>query len=190
MLTLKKIRFALEYLIDAKPKAAAIRAGFSAKTAEKNASKLLKERDVALLIGELSTDRSERTLIDADWLLKRLADEAQADVADIYGDDGLLPVDSWPLIWRQGLVQSVKVESVRTRRDDDAGEEITTTVINVTMSDRAKRLEMIGKHINVNAFAHIVTGPDGGPIEIKEMSEMERATRLAGIFKRTMEAAD
>lgn len=192
MLTPKKIRFCIEYLIDEKPKAAAIRAGFAEKTAEKNASKLLKERDVALLIGELMTERSKRTLIDADWLLKRLADEAEADVADIYDDEGkVLPVDSWPLIWRKGLVQGMKIESVRIKRDNEEEVETTTTVINVSLADRAKRLEMIGKHVNVNAFQSIVAGPGGGAIEIeaREMSDLERVTRIAAMLKRAAENA-
>jgi phage terminase small subunit len=41
--------------------------------------------------------RSERTEIDLDWMLKRLVDEVEADLADLYTDSGdLKPIDEWP----------------------------------------------------------------------------------------------
>jgi phage terminase small subunit len=88
--------------------------------------------------------RSERTRIDADWLLARLAAEAQADVNDLYNEDGRIkPVKDWPLIWRQGLVAGLEVETI----GEGAGH-----LTKVKLSDRIKRLELIGKHIDVQAF--------------------------------------
>ena len=41
--------------------------------------------------------------VDADWLLTRLAAEAEADIADLYDEAGdLLPIRQWPAIWLLG----------------------------------------------------------------------------------------
>ena len=46
-------------------------------------------------------------------MLKRLADEVTADLAEIYREDGSLkPLHEWPLIWRQGLVAGLDVDEI------------------------------------------------------------------------------
>jgi len=73
-------------------------------------------------------------------------------VADLYDDVGnLLPVEKWPLIWRQGLVAGIDTEVLRAD-----GVEIGT-IQKVRLSDRVRRLEMIGKHVGVKAFEDQVT---------------------------------
>jgi len=142
----KQERFVQEYLLDLNATQAAIRAGYSAKTAKQQGARLLTHADVqARLQGQISA-RSEKTGIDAEWLLRRLAMEADADLADLYDDAGKLkPVREWPLIWRQGLVAGV--ETVREGSGDDA-----SFVDKIKISDRIKRLELIGRHIGVQAF--------------------------------------
>lgn len=73
--------------------------------------------------------------------------EHVADLADLYGDDGqLLPVKEWPLIWRQGLVQGIEAEEL-------THEGVTMGIVRkVKLSDRVKRIELIGRHVNVQAF--------------------------------------
>lgn len=100
--------------------------------------------DVAAFVAEAQAKRSERTEINADWVLKRLAEEATADVGDLYADDGRIkPVHEWPLIWRQGLVAGLEVETI--------GEGVGH-LTKVKLSDRIKRIELIGKHVGVQAF--------------------------------------
>ena len=143
-MTPKQERFVEEYLIDLNATQAAIRAGYSAKTAQEQSSRLLSNVMVSQAIAEAKTNRSEQTGVDAAWLLKRLADESVADVGDLYNDDGTIrPVKDWPLIWRQGLVAGLEVESM----GEGAG-----YVTKLKLSDRVKRLELIGKHIDVQAF--------------------------------------
>lgn len=141
-------RFVEEYLIDLNATQAAIRAGYSAKTAKQQGQRLLTNVDVSEALAGAKMDRSERTRVDADWLLHRLSLEAEADMADLYDDAGKIkPVREWPLIWRQGLVAGV--ETVRERGGDD---DAISFVDKVKISDRAKRLELIGRHIGVQAF--------------------------------------
>lgn len=106
---------------------------------------------VAQHIIKLREERSERTKIDADWLLQRLAAEAEADVGDLYyKEGGIKPVHEWPKVWRQGLVAGLDVEQQYMY---DEGEKTPDGIIaKIKLSDRVKRLEMIGKHISVQAF--------------------------------------
>lgn len=136
--------FVNEYLIDLNATQAAIRAGYSAKTAYSQGERLLKNAEVAAAVSAAQTERSQRTRIDADWVLSRLGAEAEADLADLYREDGSVkPVHEWPLIWRQGLVAGVEVERIA---------EGIGTVTKIKISDRIKRIDLIGKHIDVQAF--------------------------------------
>lgn len=145
-LTDKQAAFVREYLVDMNATAAYKRAGYVAKgnAAEVNAARLLRNAKIASEIAAALEARNERTQLDADWLLTRLADESVADIADLYDDYGnVLPVRQWPLIWRQGLVSGIDVEQI----GEGAGR-----VTKIKISDRIRRLELIGKHVNVQAF--------------------------------------
>lgn len=146
-LTPKQARFVEEYLIDLNATQAAIRAGYSAKSANDQVGGLLAKPHIKAAIEAARAARSEETKIDAAWVLKRLAAEAEADVADIYEPDGALkPLKDWPKIWRQGLVAGFDVEEIEV-------EGVKVGLIRkVKISDRVRRLELIGKHVNVQAF--------------------------------------
>ncbi|PZU65233.1 MAG: terminase small subunit [Sphingobium sp.] len=140
----KQLRFAQEYLIDLNATQAAIRAGYSAKTASSQGERLLRNVEVQRAVAEAKAARSEKTGIDAAWVLSRLAAEAFADLADLYDEDGRVkPVKDWPLVWRQGLVAGIEVETI----GEGAGH-----VTKVKISERIKRVELIGKHVDVQAF--------------------------------------
>lgn len=146
-LTPKQSAFVAEYLIDLNATQAAIRAGYSAKTADQQGSQLLGKTRIADAIASAKAARSEKTGIDAAWVLTRLTQEATADLADIIGDSGeLRPISEWPLIWRQGLVTGVDVQETVVE-----GVKMGQT-IKVKLSDRIKRIELIGKHVDVQAF--------------------------------------
>ena len=143
-MTPKQLRFVEEYLIDLNGTQAAIRAGYSAKTANEQASRLLAKANVQKAVAEAQAIRSEKTGIDAAWVLTRLATELTADLADLYDEHGRVKaVKDWPLIWRQGLVAGVEVETI-----GEGGGMVTK----IKVSDRVKRLELVGKHVDVQAF--------------------------------------
>lgn len=151
-LTAKQEKFCLEYIKDLNATQAAIRAGYSKKTARKIGQENLTKPDISAAIAKAKAERSERTQIDADWLLRRLAAEADADIADLYDENtgALKPVHMWPEIWRKGLVAGVEVDQQYEYID---GEKIPEGVVTkVRLSDRVKRLELIGKHVDVKAF--------------------------------------
>ena len=147
-MTPKQEAFVREYLIDLNATQAAIRAGYSERTAASQGERLLRNVDVAAAIKAAQDERAERTQVDADWVLKRLNLEATADLADLYDEaGGLRPVHEWPLIWRQGLVAGI--EAVEEK--DHEGR-VIGVVKKVKLSDRIKRIELIGKHVGVQAF--------------------------------------
>lgn len=169
----KQRRFAEQYLLDLNATQAAIRAGYSEKTAHSQGPRLLDNVEVADYIKKKMDERSERTKIDADWVLKRLGEEAEADLLDILTEEGSLkPVSEWPLIWRQGLVDGIDIEELYEGRG--AERENIGRVYKVKMGHRIKRVELIGRHVNVQAFKDkIEHGVDS------DMAEMLKKARRA-----------
>lgn len=151
----KQQAFVDEYLIDLNATQAAIRAGYSAKTAQEQSSRLLSNAIVKAAVEKALAARSERTGINAEWVLKRLAEEAEADLADLYDEnDNLLPVRQWPKIWRTGLIAGRKVEELF----DGSGYDRRSIGVakEVRLADRHARIVAIGKHVGVNAFQDTV----------------------------------
>lgn len=127
---------------------------------------------VSAAIATAKATRSERTQIDADWVLRTLAAEKTADLADLYDENGnLLPVREWPEVWRRGVVTGV--ESFEEYDYDDEGVRRSVgRVRKVRLSDRIKHIELIGKHVDVQAFReqHGHGGMRGGPIPLAAVS--------------------
>ncbi len=91
-LTPKQARFIEDFLIDLNATQAAIRAGYSQKTAEQQGARLFRNVKVAAAIQEAQEARSERTKIDQDWVIKRLVGVYEASmearpVLDKNGDE-------------------------------------------------------------------------------------------------------
>lgn len=82
-LTAKQAAFVEEYLVDLNATQAAIRAGYSAKTAEQQGPRLLGNVGVKAAIQAGQAARSARTEIAADAVLKALANIGFASLADV-----------------------------------------------------------------------------------------------------------
>ena len=101
-LTDKQEMFCREYLIDLNATQAAIRAGYSEKTANEQGAQNLAKLSIQSRISELKAERNDRIDIDADYVLRRLFEIDQMDVLDILRDDGTLkPISLWPKVWRE-----------------------------------------------------------------------------------------
>ena len=92
-LTDKQEQFCHEYLVDYNATQVAIRAGYSQKTSEQLSYQLLQKTSVQNYIQELKQQRYERNKINADYVLKRLVEIDQMDIADILTPSG----DSLPI---------------------------------------------------------------------------------------------
>jgi phage terminase small subunit len=156
----KQRKFCYEYVKDLDGTKAAIRAGYSEKTASGVYARLSRDKKINNLITNLQREIADSCKVDAKWLLARLRDETTADLADLMetivrpvmdlGDDGkptaverevtvFKHIADWPQIYRQGLVASFKL-----------GED--GRPVEVKLADIGKRLEMIAKHVDVAAY--------------------------------------
>ncbi|HFR6865628.1 TPA: terminase small subunit [Shigella dysenteriae] len=128
---------------------AAINAGFSHKTAHVKASIMMRDERIQKRIAELMEERNKRTRVSADYVLMRLVEIDQMDVLDILNDDGSLkPIREWPKIWRTTL-SGFDLSSTIMNLNEDS---IETILKKIKWPDKVKNLELIGKHVDVNAF--------------------------------------
>ena len=181
VLTPKQERFVDEYLVDLNATAAATRAGYSERTANEQGARLLANVSVRSAIQLSKARRSERTKIDADWVLRTLAEEKSADLASIYADDGsILPVKDWPMVFRTGLV--VGVETVESH--DGYGEERKPISIRkIKISDRIKHLELIGRHVDVQAFRDASSPPGLVAVQVNLSGATQEQLRAVASLK-------
>ena len=143
MLTAKQQRFVEEYLIDLSAKKAAIRAGYSEKTANEIGAENLTKPSISEAIAKAKKERTDRVLADADYVLRRLVQIDKMDVLDILNNNGTIkPVSEWPLIWRQ-FISGIDISEL----SDSAA-----LVKKIKWPDKVKNLELIGKHVDVQAF--------------------------------------
>ena len=75
-MTAKQKQFCQEYMIDLNGTKAAIRAGYSRKSANRAASNLLSKIDIQTEIQTLREAQEKRTQVNADWVLNQLRELA------------------------------------------------------------------------------------------------------------------
>lgn len=157
-LTDKQELFAREYLKDLNATQAAIRAGYSVKSAQEQASRLLSNVMVQSRISELKADRNEEVGIDAAYVLRRLVEIDQMDVLDILLPNGeLKPIKDWPKTWRTTLSGM----DVTEMAGDDPG-----FLKKIKWPDKVKNLELLGKHVTVQAFKENVKTEQSGMVQV------------------------
>lgn len=92
-LTSKQEMFCREYLVDLNATQAAIRAGYSAKTAKAIANENLTKPYLAERIQQLFNDRASKVEISAEWVLSNLKNVAvrcmQQEPVMVRGDNGM-----------------------------------------------------------------------------------------------------
>lgn len=155
----RQIKFVEEYIKSLNATDAAIKAGYSEKTARSQGSRLLTNVDIQEAIQKAKIERQERVKVDADYVLKRLVEIDQMDVLDIMDDQmKILPLRDWPKIWRQYISN---IENLELTDADGVFKKIK-------WPDKVKNLELIGKHVSVGAFKDKIehSGPNGGDINV------------------------
>jgi len=141
-------RFCQEYIKNPDNQtAAAAAAGY--KNAAVSASRNMDSPKVQERISELMQHRNKRVKIDADYVLKRLVEIDQMDVLDILKDDGgLKAISEWPKVWRTTL-SGLDISTTITNFDETTLENMLKKI---KWPDKVKNLELIGKHVDVQAF--------------------------------------
>ena len=129
-LTEKQQRFVDEYLIDLNATQAAIRAGYSAKTADVQGSRMLGNVKVQQAISEAMAERSKRTGINQDRVVLELAKIALVKIKDTATEDDL------------ACIESIKYKE----SESDTGSSVEREV---KIASKLKALELLGKHLGM-----------------------------------------
>lgn len=160
-LTAKQQRFCDEYLIDLNATQAAIRAGYSPKTAEQLAYQLLQKTSVQNHIAELQKKREKRTEITQDSVLRELALIAFAkasDYARVVEKDAMVEVDGnmVPVLDEDG--NQVKYRTVEPILTDELTEDQKKAIavikkgrdgFEIKPYSKIQALELLGKHLGM-----------------------------------------
>ena len=140
-LTAKQQRFVEEYLIDLNATQAAIRAGYSPKTANEQGARLLANASVQEAIAKAMAERSRRTGISQDRVIQELARIAFVNPKNIIDlEDASVREDATED--DLACIQSVKVKTT----DGPKG---TSMEREVKLNDKMKALEQLGKHLGM-----------------------------------------
>lgn len=139
-LTAKQKAFVDEYLIDLNATQAAIRAGYSVKTATEIGSENLTKPNIQQAIGEAMAERSKRTGVNQDRVVLELAKLAFVKMTDIVDSHGrILDTATEDDL---SCIESIKYKSSET----DTGSSIEREV---KVSSKLKALELLGKHLGM-----------------------------------------
>lgn len=133
----KQQRFVEEYLIDLNATQAAIRAGYSPKTATAIASENLSKPSISAAIACAMAERSKRTGITQDRILEELAKVAFIKLTDIVDDTGRIKAGATDE--DRACIESIKYK--RTDTDTGYSEERE-----VKASSKLKAIELLMRH--------------------------------------------
>ncbi|MBX5757881.1 terminase small subunit [Pseudomonas aeruginosa] len=150
-LTKKQRLFVDEYLIDLNATQAAIRAGYSTRRATEIGYQLLQRPEVAQAIQAAMAERSKRTEVEADYVIRRLREIDEMDVFDILEDDGSFrSIRDWPKAWRQFL-SGIEIAELFEGRGDDR--RIAGVLRKVKWPDKLRNLELLSRHVGTESAA-------------------------------------
>lgn len=159
----KQRTFAEEYLIDLNATQAAIRAGYSPKAAKQQGSRLLANANIRAYIDRKLAERSRRTGINADRVLRELARVAFVNAADLI-DDGSGLIRDEAKADDTAAIASVRVKRIPTEEGDIVEREIKLT-------DKNKALDMLCRHLGLYADRNAPDGGTGGVVVLPEVRE-------------------
>nr|WP_282572345.1 terminase small subunit [Roseomonas acroporae] len=137
-MTPRQRRFVAEYLTDLNATQAAIRAGYSADTANREGSRLLSNVVIHAAIRSAEGERLGRAAVAADDIVRELVRIARADVRRIFDGTSLLP----PCEWDDDTAAAVQSLKVTTRR---LGEGEVEHVAEVRLWPKGPALEALAK---------------------------------------------
>lgn len=155
-MTPKQKLFCREYLVDLNATQAAMRAGYSKKSAKSIGQENLTKPDIQKRIQESMDKRVQRVERDADTVLNGAFDIAEFDLGELFDENGhLLNIPDMPEHVRR-MVGPIEIQTRFERgSDEDEGEVVITSKIKVF--DRLKAYELAGKHTKIKAFDNTLT---------------------------------
>ena len=168
----KQSRFVQEYLIDLNATQAAIRAGYSVKTADVQGPRLLGNVGIAAAIAEGQQKLSEKTGITQERVLEELAIIAFSDIRhylDIDQDTGGIrpkSFDEATMPEKASRALEMVKEDRMIREDAKGNDSIINSKVTFKMYDKLKALDLLGKHLGMfkERVEHSGSGPDNALI--------------------------
>ena len=152
-LTPKQEMFCKEYLIDLNATQAAIRAGYSEKTARSVGQENLTKPDIQERVQQLMEERSNRVQLEADEVMWELKNILQADLAnyiEINEDTGAIRArgfDDMP----EGASRAIQsIEEDRIIREDNDGKQTTVhDKFKFRLYNKERMIELAMKHLGM-----------------------------------------
>jgi phage terminase small subunit len=136
-MNLKQQRFCQEYIVDLNATKAAIRAGYSHKTASSQGERLLRNVEIQAEIQRLQSERSQRLDITADDVLKDLAAIAFTPISEVLTvEDGTVTLND-SSEWSDDAHKAV--EAARQSKDG----------FSIKMVNKLAALEKLGHHLGL-----------------------------------------
>lgn len=187
-LSLKRRRFVAELAKDANQTRAAIRAGYSPKTAKQQGSRLLTNADVR----DAVQTTVEKVLEDADVtaveILRELRRLALSDVRTLFDAQGNLKPLHTLTDAQAAAIASFEV----IIKSATGGDGVVGRVLKVKCWDKVKALELLAKHLHLIVDRVEHTGKNGGPLTIeavRTMTDEELERRLLAYAQELLPAA-
>lgn len=147
-LTPKQQRFVSEYLIDLNATAAAIRAGYSQRTAYSTGHDCLKKPEIAAAIQAAMKEREQRTHITQDRVLQELARLAFSDIRRAFNDDGTLKAPKDMDADTAAALAGIDTTS-EVRRSDDGSGAATVITKKIKVFDKGTALTLAMRHLGM-----------------------------------------
>jgi len=167
-LTPKQIRFVDEYLVDFNATQAAIRAGYSPKTAAAAAARLLRNVNIQVEIARRQKDLQKRTEISQDRVVKELARIAFANIADyLHVETQTRTKDDGTEVTYQTVMFNETQELSADQRAALAVVKQSVNGFELKLHDKIKALELLGRHIGMFNDKLSLSGADGGPLTFR-----------------------
>jgi len=162
----KHERFCREYVIDHNGTQAAIRAGYSKKTANEQASRLLANVNILTRVKELDGKKTEELEITHERILKEYAKLAFANSENFFdwaegtrvGKDGEEFDVGIVLLKRREDIPPDMLAAIQSIEETQQG-------IKVKLYDKKSALDSLAKIKGMFVEKHEVSGKDGGPIQ-------------------------
>lgn len=182
-LTPKRERFVQEYLIDLNATQAAIRAGYSRRTAEQQGSRLLRYAQVAAAVRAGRQAQAARLQMTADEVLEELAVIARSDIGDVLdfgSEDGaprFRPVNTITPRARRAI-SAVKVKRYVEGGGEDAR---TVEIVEFKLWSKDAALARLASHHGIDAPKKVaLTDKDGKPLTVQLVQQIAQAADAEG----------
>ena len=168
----KQKQFCKEYVVDLNATQAALRAGYSEKTARQIGQRLLTKVDIQAEIQRLKKLRASKVEVTADFVLKQLVDIATTNITDVVN------IMNRPISMEDGSVINVPYLVVKNTEElTEAQKSAIASIkqgkngIEIKMHDKVGTLKLIGDHLGMFAAqrdAAVETESDGFIEALKE----------------------